>query len=99
MEAQVLAAEQRARLLIDGQLRDAGWCVQSRADLNLFAGQGVAVREVIMTAGHSRADYLLYVDQRSASSRPSRRERRYRAWSGSPRCTPRACRRRCASRR
>ena len=65
MEAPVLAAEQRARVLIDGQLSDAGWCVQSRADLNLFAGQGVAVREVIMTAGHGRADYLLYVDQRA----------------------------------
>lgn len=65
MEAPVLAAEQRARVLIDAQLRDAGWCVQSRADLNLFAGQGVAVREAIMTSGHGRADYLLYVDQRA----------------------------------
>lgn len=59
-----LQAEQRARALIDQQLGDAGWAVQDRADLNLFVGQGVAVREVIMAAGHGRVDYLLYVDQR-----------------------------------
>jgi type I restriction enzyme R subunit len=58
-----LAAEQRARVLIDRQLTDAGWVVQDRRELNLFAGQGVAVREVIMARGHGRADYLIYVDQ------------------------------------
>jgi type I restriction enzyme, R subunit len=58
-----LAAEQRARVLIDRQLTDSGWLVQDRNDLNLFADQGVAVREVIMAKGHGRADYLLYVDQ------------------------------------
>jgi type I restriction enzyme, R subunit len=60
-----LAAEQRARVLIDRQLTEAGWVVQDRKDLNLFAGQGVAVREVIMAKGHGRADYLLYVDQKA----------------------------------
>src|SRR5450759_1418720 len=58
-----LAAEQRARVLIDRQLTEAGWVVQDKKDLNLFAGQGVAVREVVMAKGHGRADYLLYVDQ------------------------------------
>ena len=51
-------------MLIDRQLAAAGWSVQSRSELNLFAGQGVAVREVIMAPGHGRADYILYVDQR-----------------------------------
>ncbi|GAA4737111.1 type I restriction-modification enzyme R subunit C-terminal domain-containing protein [Modestobacter marinus] len=51
-------------MLIDRQLTAAGWSVQSRTELNLFAGQGVAVREVIMAPGHGRADYVLYVDQR-----------------------------------
>jgi type I restriction enzyme R subunit len=60
-----LAAEQRARVLIDRQLTEAGWAVQDRKDLNLFAGQGVAVREVIMAKGHGRADYLLYVDRKA----------------------------------
>lgn len=59
-----LAAEQRARALIDGQLEAAGWAVQDRAALNLFAPQrGIAVREVIMKPGHGRVDYLLYVDK------------------------------------
>jgi len=60
-----LAAEQRARVLIDRQLSDAAWRVQDRKDLNLFAGQGVAVREAIMKHGHGRADYLLFVDQQA----------------------------------
>jgi type I restriction enzyme R subunit len=59
-----LAAEQRARVLIDRQLVDAGWSVQDKKDLNLFAAQGVACREVVMKQGHGRADYLLYVDKR-----------------------------------
>ena len=58
-----LAAEQRARVRIDAQLTAAGWCVQDTRDLNLFAGQGVAVREVVMAPGHGRVDYLLYVDK------------------------------------
>ena len=60
-----LAAEQRARVLIDSQLLAAGWFVQDRAAMNLFAGPGVAVRETIMAKGHGRADYLLYVDKRA----------------------------------
>ena len=43
-----LHAEQRARALIDTQLESAGWLVQDQGALNLFAGLGVAVREVIM---------------------------------------------------
>lgn len=58
---QRLAAEARARVLIDQQLTQAGWKVQDKKDLNLFAGQGVAVREVVMKAGHGRVDYLMYV--------------------------------------
>ena len=59
-----LAAEQRARVLIDQQLTTAGWVLQDKRDLNLFAAQGVACREVVMKPGHGRADYLLYVDQK-----------------------------------
>jgi type I restriction enzyme R subunit len=58
-----LPAEARARALIDQQLIQAGWKVQDRKDLNLFAGQGVALREVVMKPGHGRVDYLLYVDR------------------------------------
>ncbi|OLT21265.1 DEAD/DEAH box helicase [Ornithinimicrobium sp. CNJ-824] len=59
-----LAAEQRARLLIDRQLTDAGWSVQDKKDLNLFAANGIACREAVMKQGHGRADYLLYVDKK-----------------------------------
>lgn len=59
-----LAAEQRARVLIDRQLADAGWSVQDKKLLNLIAHQGVACREVVMKAGHGRVDYLLYVDRK-----------------------------------
>jgi len=62
-DASRLPAEQRARVLIDAQLTAAGWEVQDRKNINLFAGPGVAVREVVMAAGHGRVDYLLYVDR------------------------------------
>lgn len=35
-----LAAEARARVLIDGQLAAAGWVVQDTRNLNLSASQG-----------------------------------------------------------
>ncbi len=60
-----LAAEQRARVLIDAQLEAAGWSVQDRKDLNLVHHTGVAVRESIMAPGHGRADYLLYVNRQA----------------------------------
>lgn len=64
-DADRLAAEQRARALIDNQLTGAGWAVQDKSEMNLFAARGVAVREIVMKRGHGRADYLLYVDKRA----------------------------------
>lgn len=66
--------------------------MQDRAHLNLFAGTGVAVREVIMSPGHGCADYLLNVDLRAAGAIEAKPE-------GTPlsgvewqsRCVPRAC--------
>jgi len=62
-DANRLAADARARVLVDRQLSDAGWPVQDSRSLNLFAAQGVARREATMATGHGRADYLLHVDQ------------------------------------
>jgi len=56
------APEQRARRIIDGSLKEAGWAVQSRAELNLSAARGVAVREFPLQHGLGYADYLLFVD-------------------------------------
>jgi len=62
-DASRFAAEALARVLIDRQLNCAGWSVQDKKPLNLFAAQGVAVREVAMKAGDGGADYVLYVDK------------------------------------
>ena len=63
-----LTAEARARVEIDRQLVACGWVVQDRKDLNLYASQGVAVREFIMAPGHGRADYLLFVDGKAVGA-------------------------------
>lgn len=52
--------EQIARDRIDAQLRQAGWVVQGRNELDPGAGRGVAVREYPTDAGPM--DYLLMVD-------------------------------------
>lgn len=54
--------EQKARQDIDAALEAAGWVVQDRAEMNLAAGPGVAVRELKMAPGHGFADYLLFVN-------------------------------------
>jgi type I restriction enzyme R subunit len=46
--------DDRARSTIDGQLAEAGWTVQSRDQMNLGAGLGVAVREFGGCAGAAR---------------------------------------------
>ena len=66
-----LSAEARARVEIDRQLVACGWAVQGRAEINLYAGQGVAAREFLMAPGHGRADYLLSgFTLRQAARRP-----------------------------
>lgn len=57
--------EQKARREIDAQLAAAGWLVQSRDELDLSAGRGVAVREFPMKSGFGFADYLLYLDRKA----------------------------------
>ncbi len=54
--------EDKARSAIDRRLVEAGWLVQSRADLNLGAGIGVAVREFPTASGP--VDYALFVGRR-----------------------------------
>lgn len=54
--------EQQARVRIDAALVAAVWVVQSRDEINLTAGRGVAIREFALKSGHGYADYLLFVD-------------------------------------
>ena len=60
--------EQRARREIDRNLSAAGWLVQSRQDLDLTAGRGIAVREFQMKSGFGFADYLLYLDRKAVGA-------------------------------
>lgn len=53
--------EEQSRKEIDAALRAAGWIIQDRAEMNVSAGLGVAVREFKMAPGHGYADYLLFV--------------------------------------
>ena len=46
-----ITPEQRARVEIDADPTAAGWLVQSREDLDLTTGRGIAVREFAMKAG------------------------------------------------
>ncbi|HMQ21947.1 MAG TPA: type I restriction endonuclease subunit R, partial [Planctomycetota bacterium] len=57
-----LTPEQQARQAIDESLIMAGWLVQDRAEANLHAGRGVAIREFMLEKGRGFADYLLFVD-------------------------------------
>jgi type I restriction enzyme R subunit len=54
--------EDRPRSLIDRQLDASGWIVQSKAEMNLGAGLGVAVRE--FQTGSGPVDYALFVGRR-----------------------------------
>jgi type I restriction enzyme R subunit len=56
------APEARAREKIDVLLEQAGWLVQDREDMNLTAGDAIAVREFKLEKGHGYVDYLLFVD-------------------------------------
>ena len=58
--------EQQARERIDDLLTRAGWAAQNTGAVNLYARRGVAVREFPLKAGHGEADYLLYVDGKTA---------------------------------
>ena len=59
-----LTPEERARVLIDEQLKQAGWVLQDREAIDLVNHVGVAVREVIMEKWAGRADYVLYLNRK-----------------------------------
>ena len=64
--------EAEVRERVDEMLRLAGWDVQNPNSINLFAADGVAVREVATAKGV--ADYLLYVDQKLVGVIEAKRE-------------------------
>ena len=61
-----MTLEQKARVSIDTQLQQVGWHVCSIADANIHASRGVALREFPLNTGYGFADYLLYIDGKTA---------------------------------
>ena len=57
-----MAPEEKARLVIDRKLEEAGWIIQDMKDLDPSAGLGVAIREYPTDTGE--VDYALFVDGR-----------------------------------
>lgn len=64
--------EQKARDTIDKMLNEAGWIVQSKDNVNLSAGKGVAVREYQTDIGP--ADYVLFVERKPVGVIEAKRE-------------------------
>ncbi|MCC5924004.1 MAG: DEAD/DEAH box helicase family protein [Crocinitomicaceae bacterium] len=64
--------EQIARDQIDAMLHEAGWIVQSKNQVNLSAGKGIAVREYQTDIGP--ADYVLFVDRKPVGVIEAKRE-------------------------
>ncbi|MGJ5011685.1 DEAD/DEAH box helicase family protein [Bradyrhizobium oligotrophicum] len=62
MEPSAFHPEDKARSLIDRQLEACGWLIQSKDELNLGAGLGVAVREFQTDSGP--VDYGLFVGRK-----------------------------------
>jgi len=54
-----LGPEDIAREQIDRMLDQAGWAVQDAKAVNLYAKQGVAIREFKLRSGYGTAEYLL----------------------------------------
>ena len=61
-----MTPEERARIKIDNLLERAGWSLQDAGAVNLYASNGVAVREFRLKPGHGTADDLLYVNHNAA---------------------------------
>lgn len=55
-----MSPEERARLVIDEKLMQAGWVIQDLNELNLAAGLAVAIREFPTSTGP--VDYALFVE-------------------------------------
>lgn len=64
--------EQKARDHIGAMLSAAGWVVQNKNKIEIFAGKGVAVREDQTDVGP--ADYVLFVDQKQVGIIEAKRE-------------------------
>lgn len=56
-----MSPEEKARLIIDQKLQQAGWVIQDYKKANLGAAVGIAIREYPTDSGP--ADYVLFIDR------------------------------------
>jgi len=61
-----MTPEEKARQKIDELLKSCGWTLQDKAQVNLSAARGVAVREAALKSGE--ADYLLFADGKAIAT-------------------------------
>jgi type I restriction enzyme R subunit len=59
--------EELARQNIDALLKQCGWIIQKRSEINLSAGRGIAITEGLLKGG-DEADYLLFVDGKAIAT-------------------------------
>ena len=64
--------EQLARDNIDKQLKAAGWLIQTKSEINLNAGIGIAIREYQTDVGP--ADYVIFVEGKPVGVIEAKRE-------------------------
>lgn len=67
-----MTPEEKARLIIDEKLCQAGWVIQDMNRLNLAVSLGVAVREFPTSTG--KVDYALFIDGQPAGVVEAKRE-------------------------
>jgi type I restriction enzyme R subunit len=56
--------EELARQNIDLLLKQCGWIIQKRSEINLSTGRGIAITEGLLK-GRDEVDYLLFVDSKA----------------------------------
>jgi type I restriction enzyme R subunit len=66
--------EEKARQIIDQLLTSAGWTIQDRAEANLEAAPGVAIREFSLGHGFGEADYMLFANGRAVGAVEAKKE-------------------------
>jgi type I site-specific restriction endonuclease len=69
--------EDKAREDIDRMLEKADWDVQDIDHTNIYARQGVAIRNFPLKPGHGFADYVLYIDGKAAGVIEAKKARGY----------------------
>jgi type I site-specific restriction endonuclease len=83
----MLTLEELARRKIDNLLKDCGWIIQERSEINLSAARGIAISEGLLKGGDD-VDHLLFVEGKAIATIEAAafRVRKHRRKSG---CTKR----------